>query len=210
METKVDKKVYKLNSSLIPIFSGTYETIWQVTEYEDEDGNAVYAEYDHSGLMKSIVGIYHDEQETITDNIKVEVNFIDKIEFTQNFSSPREYNFRTDVIDFNLTIDMVKLNNQLDKLETDNKFHKFLKDNYTSYDGFMSFTPNNFSDIKSEIINDGGESDQSISAAITYLLSQDDVNCFEYNNKLTQIEMDMYEIWSCNGYNGLEYTLVKD
>ena len=198
-------KKYELSSNLIPIFSGTYETIWQVNECND-NGDEIEIEYNHKDLMFSIADLYHDEQKYITEAIKSEVDFIDKIIVPGSFISPREYNFKTDVINLDITIDVKKLKKTLKELETDQKFHKFLKDNYSSYDGFMSFTPNNYMELKDNIINEGSEAEQSIAAIIVYLASDKDVNT---NYLFSEIERFLYDLWNGNGFNGLEYEIIK-
>ena len=193
-------KEYELNSNLIPLFRGTYETMWGVNEYED-NGDEIEVEYNSSDFMKSIIDAYINNQESILRDLKEAVNFITNIEFTGNFNSPREYNFSTDVIDFNLTVDVNKLNKTLNQLKDDVKFQTFLKDNYSSRDGFISFTPDNYKDIKEAIDTNNSESDQAIAAVITYLTQE--------QNILNEIEELVCEDWACNGYNGLDYKIVE-
>lgn len=58
--------------------------------------------------------------------------------------SPKEYNFNTDEIVMDVTYSKTKI---LQLIKKDNEtFNQFLKDKYSSYDGFMSFTSNNFDD----------------------------------------------------------------
>ena len=203
---QVDKKTYELSSNLIPIFSGTYETIWNITEYDDNGSEELEIEYNHADLMYSIADLYHDEQDYITNEFKEVVPFIDKIVVPGSFTSPREYNFKTDIINLDVTIDIKKLNVTLKELETDKKFHKFLKDNYSSYDGFMSFTPDNYYELKNEILDDGSEAEQSIAAIINYLILGDDLN----GSILRDIEYWLHELWAGNGYNGLDYKVCTN
>ena len=66
--------------------------------------------------------------------------------------SPKYYNFETDRLDFDLVTDDKFTDNIIDviNLLEPNELadlSKFLKDNYTSYDGFTSFTDNNVTDL---------------------------------------------------------------
>jgi len=192
---------YNLNTNLIPIFSGTYETIWQPNEFDDE-GNELNIDYDHKDLMKSIVTIFKENENYILKELQEKASFIKKIVFTNTFSSPREYNFNTDTIDFDLTINKKELNKVLKDLEHNQDFKNFLKENYSSYDGFMSFTPNNYNEIKENIENNGMEAEQSISAIINYLV-------MIARNTLHEIEETIYEEWNCNGYGGLDYNISE-
>lgn len=82
--------------------------------------------------------------------------------------SPKEYNFANDNIEFTVKFDKRKVL----KFAKDNAvdFDKFLHENYTSYDGFHSFTANNFSawldDFK---VNN----DQSIGAVLTFIFKDE-------------------------------------
>jgi hypothetical protein len=195
---------YRLNTNLIPFFSGTYETIWQVIEYDDDDddGNELNIDYDHRDLMKSIVTVFKENENYILKELQQEAKFIKSIKFTNTFSSPKEYNFSTDVIDFDIEINQSKLKKVLKELEHNQDFKNFLKENYSSYDGFMSFTPNNYNEIKENIENNGMEAEQSISAIINYLV-------MIARNTLHDIEETIYEEWSCNGYGGLDYNISE-
>lgn len=77
--------------------------------------------------------------------------------------SPREYNFATDQIELTVTFDK----NKIKKFAKDNKdaFSDFLKENYSSYDGFCSFTANRFDEwLVAYCANEA----QEIGAALTF------------------------------------------
>src|SRR3990172_10375324 len=152
-----------LNSNLVPLFRGTYESIWEVNEYED-NGDEVEVDYKFEDLMKSIVEAYKNEEKWILSELNLP--FVKDIKFTGEFYSPREYNFVTDEIDFKLDISKAQLVKTLDSLKENQEFKEFLAENYTSYDGFMSFTPNNYNEIRENILSTGSEYEQSISAVI--------------------------------------------
>ena len=70
--------------------------------------------------------------------------------------SPKFYNWSTDTLNFDLITDdnftnnIIDVINNLEPNELDD-LSKFLKDNYTSYDGFTSFTDNNIPDLINSI-----------------------------------------------------------
>jgi hypothetical protein len=90
--------------------------------------------------------------------------------------SPKYYNFESDSLNFDLVTDDKFTDNIIDVinfLEPNElaDLSKFLKDNYTSYDGFTSFTDNNVDDLI-ESIKDGQE--REIGAFLTWYWSWTD------------------------------------
>ena len=81
-------------------------------------------------------------------------NVIKKIS-TRNFEldSPKEYNFTTDKLIINVEFRLRALEHWClkNKLE---EFDKYLKENYSSYDGFISFTPNSIDAFKEKYFNE--------------------------------------------------------
>ena len=191
----------ELNTNLIPFFSGTYYTMWEIYE-TDDDGNELEVNYNSNDFMQSIINAYKRQQPQILRDLKEAADFITNINFPGTSNSPREYNFGTDTIDFDLTINKTKLKQTIKKLESDPEFHKFLKDKYTSYDGFISFTPNNYQNLKEAIENNNDESDQAIGALIQYLTKN--------LNTLNKIEEYAYNYWQGNGYCGLDYEIINE
>ncbi len=183
-----------LNTNLIPMFNGTYETEWEITEYNEEGTEEVDVDYDFQDFMKSIAEAYHGHEEQILKSLKAP--FVKSIHFTGNTFSPREYNFSTDQLDFEVEINRAGLLRELKKLEDNAEFQEFLHEHFTSYDGFMSFTPNNYSDLAHEIKSQGDEEYQAISALIRFLAGEG----------LKDINGDVWEDWQGNGYEGLDYT----
>ncbi|MDP2720537.1 MAG: hypothetical protein Q8O75_01160 [bacterium] len=192
----------KLNTNLVPLFSGTYESRWEVSEYNEEGTEEVEVDYEQVDLMESIAGVYQKNAGYILSELNCA--FIKKLTFDGTFESPREYNFKTDVLDFTIEVVKTKLLNTLKSLKNDKKFEEFLRENYTSYDGFMSFTPNNYPDLYNEITGEGREFEQAIGALITYLAKS---NITEHGGY--SIEEMIHEDWQGNGYNGLSYSIVE-
>lgn len=193
----------QLSTNLVPIFTGTYENIWEVIEYNEEGTEEVEVEYNHIDLMKSIAKTYQKEEKYILS--KLNSPFIKSLHFTGDFTSPREYNFRTDVLDFDIEVNRAELIRTLKKLENNQELETFLHDHYTSYDGFISFTPNNYRELKKEIVNQGNEFEQAMGALIRFL-AENNID----STGGTSIEYMVYENWSGNGYGGLDYKIVKE
>ena len=191
----------KLNTNLVPLFSGTYESIWEVLEVAD-DGEELEVDYDLKDLLSSIASVYQENAEYIKSELGA--SFIKSIRFDGGFNSPREYNFATDTLDFTLEINKAELIRVLKSLEGDQDFEKFLKDNYSSYDGFWSWTPNNYVDIRAEIWGEHEKFDQALGALITYL-AKDNIT----SEGGTSIESMVFEDWQGNGYGGLDYKIVE-
>jgi hypothetical protein len=81
--------------------------------------------------------------------------------------SPKFYNFGTDEIVMDVTYSKSKIL-QVVKKDTET-FNKFLKDNYTSYDGFTSFTSNNYNDW---LVDFEENEIRSVGSVLTYLFQE--------------------------------------
>jgi hypothetical protein len=188
----------KLNTNLVPMFTGTYESIWELMDYDD-DGNELELDYNHKDLMNGIVDQYNSNSDYIIRELNIP--WIKSIKFTGHWS-PREYNFNTDQLDFTLSIDKEGMIKSLKSLKNDSKFESWLRDNFTSYDGFWSSTPNNYTDLYNELVSEvGSEYDQSLGALITYLAGK---------KSLEDIEYMVHDDWQGNGYGGLNYKIVNE
>ena len=99
-------------------------------------------------LCKEWIDLVKYQLETATGNV------IKKIS-TRNFelNSPKEYNFTTDKLIVNVEFRLRALEHWCLKNKPE-KFNKYLKENYSSYDGFISFTPNSIDAFKEEYFNE--------------------------------------------------------
>lgn len=190
----------EFNTNLIPLFSGTYNTIWVIEEVDDE-GNEMCVEYSHEDFMKSIIEAYQAHEKTIVNELGVP--FVKSIQFIETYSSPHFYNFSTDELDFTLEIDEGMMKEKLKELSSDLVFDKWLRDNFTSCDGFMSFTPNTYRDLHREIMEGGEEFDQAVAALIQYLSNQK-------MDRIEYIESTIHEDWRDNEYYGLDYSINEE
>lgn len=188
-------KELKLNTGLIDhIFSGCYGTIWE----DGENG-----EWIELFKLKDIKNGYNNYRNEILKELQQVIPNIKDIRFTGTYN-PREYNFDNDQLDFTLIVKNNFEKELVKMLENDQNFNKYLHDNYTSYDGFISLTPNNIQDWEEAILDENDvEHDQAISAAINYLLS------IRYKNDYYDIEMTMYENLSGNGYITIQCSNCK-
>lgn len=111
--------------------------------------------YDHNKFKQDIVNMATNYINQMFTEIKKLGLGIKKI-VIQDLHSPRYYNFETDQLYFDLVVNnnfhknLLKVINKLSKEQKDN-LDKWLRDNFSSYDGFTSFTANNLGDLMSEI-----------------------------------------------------------
>ncbi len=86
--------------------------------------------------------------------------------------SPREYNFETDQIYFNLIVTKdfdKRLVKWIKANDSNEAFLEYIADRYTSYSGFMSFTPNNPSGLIEQM---GKEIERCSGAVLSYLIQE--------------------------------------
>lgn len=176
-----DKNIIKvmLNSNLVKIFSGAYETIWSYAideelEQEELDANKDLSESNYYS-MSDILAKYQGA----IGSSDFGLDFIVDVNFT-GFYSPKYYNYSTDTIDFILDIDEPKMFDALDNLKGNKEFELFLYENFTSCDGFWSNTPNNYDDLVYQIKTGGDEYDQSVGALISFLVGNEPLGNIEY------------------------------
>jgi hypothetical protein len=175
---------------------GQAETILNedMIEYDFEENvtdihpDYYYSNFNNARYMKALserVHCFLDEQ--LTDIFK-DVLGIDIDYQCEAYSSPREYNFTTDMHNFDISSkDFDKLIEYC--LKNEEKFAKFLKDHYTSCDGFISFTANNIPDLMED-----AESDDMTAwgAMVSYLVSNEiDEQSFIYE-AIEAMGRDMY------------------
>lgn len=114
---------------------------------------------------------YEVKQKLIDLNLGIKNIIVHKI------VSPKYYNFSTDELYFDLvttngfTKNILKVIKNLSSDEH-NDLAKFLKDNYSSYDGFHSFTDNNIDDLIESIKND---EEREICAFLRWYINYNDI-----------------------------------
>lgn len=185
-----------LNTNLFPIISvGMYyscispENIFD-SYYIDEDFENGFSEFTAEHFWDNFdFDKYKSKiQELAKDFLKYEIedekgNSI-TIEAGEIYS-PKYYNFDTDNIELNVDFDKYKL--LIFAQSEKENFNTFLKENYSSYDGFHSFTANNFKDWENEYLND---ENTAVGALLTYIFKdtdyQESFNLYVFEN------MDFY------------------
>ena len=168
-----------LNSNLVNIFSGRYETFWEFPiddeQEQDEIEQGLDLSMDNYLTMDDILAKYQGA----IGSSDFGLDFIVDINFT-GFYSPKYYNYSTDTIDFILDIDEPKMFDALDNLKDNKEFELFLYENFTSRDGFWSHTPNKYDDLVYQIKTGGDEYEQSVGALISFLVGNENLGNIEY------------------------------
>ena len=166
-----------LNTNLFPIINvGMYyspispENVFDSYNIDDDFENG-YSEYNADQFWDNFDNDKYKAkiQELAADFLTYEIdeNFV-KIEAGELYS-PKYYNFDTDNVELIVEFDKVKILNNVFK--DVNAFDSFLKENYSSYDGFCSFTANNFDEW---YIDYKDEKETAIGALLTYLFKDSD------------------------------------
>ena len=179
-------RTFELNTNLFPIVDvdmytyGVCDSDRFIDSYTiDNDFDENYISYDAETFWENFDNdkfkavILKRAIDFITDDVKpllvdlglgiIDIKVLD-------IHSPKYYNFSTDTLNFDLVTDdnftdnIIDVINNLEPNELAD-FSAFLKKNYTSYDGFMSFTDNNVTDLI-ESIKDNEE--REIGAFLTW------------------------------------------
>ena len=127
------------------IFCGLYEstlynsdTDYYLAQYlADEDTpDNVEVDYDFNKFAKAAgeACVESLEKELYSHDVITDMSYA-------GMHSPRYYNYETDRVIININYNFIKLVKYCRHTNKD-KFNQYLKDNYTSYDGFISFVEN--------------------------------------------------------------------
>ena len=110
--------------------------------------------------------------------------------------SPKYYNYSTDKLVCNIEIDKNVFVHELRKYDFDN-WEQFLKDNFTSYDGFISFYPNDPNEW-TELIAEKFDIDNIIIETLLQFY-------LEQNEEFYKIKENLFIEISGNTFEFLEY-----
>lgn len=205
-----------------PLFQGFYNTIFEIDE-SDIDAEIDYFCDNHknidSDLLKEVININYDtfvkedwngyknyvgekSCEVLEDFLR-EKGFDCKVVF-ENVYSPREYNFSNDSVNCSIEVD----DNFIDKvrnfvLQYSELFAEYIKDNYTSYDGFMSYYSNNSNDWIKHINED--ISAHELGSILLFILLVEDDELKDFS--------DVVDEYNCNLYDDIyknEYVHLSD
>lgn len=192
-------KKIEVSTSLIPVFNvGMYETFidprymleGSLDELPIELQNEYWDLFDNAKYEKHVLdNARHFIESEILEQFTDLPFGIKKIE-VEKIVSPKEYNFRTDELDFNLvvadTFKSLVIAWIVDNVGNED-FCKFLIEHYKSYDGFMSFTPCYPLALIEEI---GKDTERCVSAVIHFLISE-----FKEDNQRDFEELVNQDIW---------------
>ena len=196
------------------IFSGFYESELynSDTEYhlnellQDEDHPETY-ELDFEPYQQAVsefaVELLKDYCITYAAD-----EIINSMDFVR-LSSPRYYNFETDKLVIDVDLNVTKLKSYIKKHRAD--FNQYLKDNFTSYDGFISFVSNNYDDFMNGYTDD---KERSLNVMLEYYILRciygckwseidDNWNDTEYHYKLNENAFE-YQINYCKQVEEVE------
>ena len=142
---------YEYTNQSPELFAGFYESVFNNYDMIDE-----IAEYkaDDSGTQYDITN-WGDYQNSIAENCTSWLfdnlpnhNIIKAMKYKELWS-PMYYNFETDKLTIDCEIDLDGLKNYCLQANRD-EFNTYLHDNWSSYDGFTSFVPNNIVEFERE------------------------------------------------------------
>lgn len=163
------------------IFEGYYEsnlynsnTEYNLAEILETDVNNINLNFDEyqKQLNEYIAEQLHDVAVTFNhDYIISDISYFSMV-------SPKYYNYDTDRLVFEIELNLKKLRLHISNNIKD--FEYYLKDNYSSYDGYISFISNNIKDFTSDYLNKD-KIRQCVSVMIEYYL----IRCI-YDCKLWQ------------------------
>jgi hypothetical protein len=149
MEVFIMENVKNEIETYCPIFSGFFETIWNVDYSYIED--IIRQEREEKNLTENFSDVsdffdnekYEDDIiKNIIDVIAYELSLdVEKIEY-QKTNRPKTYNFSNDSIDVKIIPNETRI--QAFIYAHKQEFSDYLKNKYTSYDGFMSSYSNEF------------------------------------------------------------------
>jgi len=133
----------------LPIFSGFYESQWQLDYNYIEDfikdcrkEKNLYSEVDFNDLKIDNETFENDVVKMFCEALPDFMpDFIEKIEL-EKIVRPREYNFKNDSANVIITIKPEEVKSFI--YANKEKFCEFLKTRYTSYDGFINHYENDF------------------------------------------------------------------
>ena len=190
-------KTYKLNSNLLKFIDvamyGTFlepEEILRtdIIEEDKEEGYVNYSEneywdnFDNEAykrhVQKNAKYLYDGEYTFAAIKIILELGEI---------YSPKFYNFANDCIDIDVSFHKSSLYSFISSNRE--SFQEYIKENYSSFDGFYSFTSSNFMDWAKGYSEDN---DQDIASALCFLVEfcQDDEIIPTYEQFLEEVQIN--------------------
>lgn len=134
-------------STVLPVFTGFYNTIFELCTYSSflenqienmEDGKAkeeLEKELDTLDYIEDYEKTSKIIFEAFTENF--EIDFIKNWEY-EKLNRPSVYNYSNDSIYCKIEVDIDTMGKWYENIKNTDKFDYFLKENFTSYNGFSS------------------------------------------------------------------------
>ena len=181
----------------LPIYNGNYGTIWEDApneEYEVEYINELRAEKNLNPIEFDDVEFdyktfYNELSELITNEVEFQLkDYVHSIEYFK-LNSPKYYNYSNDFIECEIAPNMEAIKEYINKYQEE--WSQYLKDNYTSYDGFISFHSN---DHKSEEweLNTACKDYHKLGAILGFIAQNEDIKEFDiYDSVIGNISIDI-------------------
>tara|TARA_R100000781_G_C4079356_1_gene127180 strand:- start:1721 stop:2305 length:585 start_codon:yes stop_codon:yes gene_type:complete len=180
----------------LPIFKGFYQSIYEPNNLEElqfEDINEIRENNNKKPISFDNIDFdynkyYIDVSKQLCDVIQDELSdYINVIRY-KNINSPKYYNYSNDFIECEIE---PKKDNILNYIKSNyNDWKKYLKDNYTSYDGFISNYDNN---PKSEDWNDYNiiNSKHQLYAVLNFISENEGINELDIYDWLVDLWIDV-------------------
>lgn len=184
-----------VNEIFLPSFQGFYESIWT------PDWEMISIDHEERGI--TLTDDWEIDKQYFTDLAREYVSYLQEVyrnylgvditlEFTE-LVRPREYNFTTDKIFCNLYCNNVKkFTERINTLIAENydAVGKYIKENHSSYPGFISFMSADVNDWLDEWLED----DRQLSCLLYYLV---DILRNE-RGELESLDSELYYAMSTN------------
>lgn len=185
-----------------PLFEGFYNSYLDLSENievgEDESYSMTEEQFDNidwnktnENVSKFYLNYFKDELSDFFKSIGIL-----SLEFIK-VDSPKYYNYSTDKLVCNIEVNKNKFLTELQKYNFE-AWRQFLKNNFTSYDGFISFYPNDPNEW-AELITEKFEDDNVIIETLLQFY-------LEQNEEFEDLKENLlYYIISENTFEFLEY-----
>ena len=185
-----------------PLFEGFYNSYLDLSEnIEVGEGESYsmteeqFEKIDWNKTNENVSKFYLDYFKDELSDFFNEIGIIN-LDFVK-VDSPKYYNYSTDKLVCNIEIDKNVFVHELRKYNFE-VWEQFLKDNFTSYDGFISFYPNNPNEW-TELIQQNFDTDNIIIETLLQFY-------LEQNEELEDLKENLlYYIISENTFEFLEY-----
>lgn len=207
-----NQKEYK---TFLPVFRGFYENPFWEFEYEYIE-NDIYETRKENGLHSDIdINDLNIDYKAYDKNIAVQLCDELKSEMSEYIEKITFENANT----HNINIAIIPKIENIKAFIYENKddFVEYLKKNYTSYDGFMSWYSNDFSDWQetTKDFSDYSENEHMLGSILQFIANIEDIteftladsiekNCYEYienwDDIINKSDGTLYEFFTKNGY----------